>query len=299
MFSSQIEGGGFGLSQSSQNPDSGFSKNRGATGLLPLTVKQISAAFDAADDKSSIKVDGADATNIRLLGLVMNKAERATDVHFTLDDGTGRIDVIRWQEVNDASDANETAVIQNGTYVSVSGSLKGFQDKKRAVAFSVRQDLLLSIQNMNIQILFTICKPKISSSSSPVTDYNAVALHFIQCIHVHLWNAKQKGNDVFHNTTSNQISSQTVQKEYQPSVSSQPFVSAGMGGSKTDTYKLVLDIFQEPSSLASDHGLHIDEVARRLGLPMNKIKEAIDYYVDIGHIYSTIDDYHFKSACID
>ncbi|XP_042429471.1 replication protein A 32 kDa subunit A-like [Zingiber officinale] len=269
MFSSQIEGGGFGLSQSSQNPDSGFSKNRGATGLLPLTVKQISAAFDAADDKSSIKVDGADATNIRLLGLVMNKAERATDVHFTLDDGTGRIDVIRW--VNDASDANETAVIQNGTYVSVSGSLKGFQDKKRAVAFSV----------------------------SPVTDYNAVALHFIQCIHVHLWNAKQKGNDVFHNTTSNQISSQTVQKEYQPSVSSQPFVSAGIGGSKTDTYKLVLDIFQEPSSLASDHGLHIDEVARRLGLPMNKIKEAIDYYVDIGHIYSTIDDYHFKSACID
>ncbi|KAG6481414.1 hypothetical protein ZIOFF_058015 [Zingiber officinale] len=245
MFSSQIEGGGFGLSQSSQNPDSGFSKNRGATGLLPLTVKQISAAFDAADDKSSIKVDGADATNIRLLGLVMNKAERATDVHFTLDDGTGRIDVIRWHEVNDASDANETAVIH------------------------------------------------------PVTDYNAVALHFIQCIHVHLWNAKQKGNDVFHNTTSNQISSQTVQKEYQPSVSSQPFVSAGIGGSKTDTYKLVLDIFQEPSSLASDHGLHIDEVARRLGLPMNKIKEAIDYYVDIGHIYSTIDDYHFKSACID
>lgn len=32
------------------------------------------------------------------MGLVMNKAVRATDVHFTLDDGTGRIDVIRWQE---------------------------------------------------------------------------------------------------------------------------------------------------------------------------------------------------------
>ncbi|RWW66024.1 hypothetical protein BHE74_00026632 [Ensete ventricosum] len=28
-------------------------------------------------------------------------------------------------------------------------------------------------------------------------------------------------------------------------------------------------------------------------------REAIDYYVDIGHIYSTIDDYHFKSAFID
>ncbi|WOL05348.1 replication protein A 32 kDa subunit A-like [Canna indica] len=270
MFSSQIDGGGFSFSQASQNPDSSISKNRGASGVIPLTVKQISEALEFADDKSSLKVDGVDATNIRLLGLVMSKMERSTDVTFTLDDGTGRIDVIRW--VNETSDSNETAVLQNGMYVSVNGSLKGFQDKKRAVAFSVR----------------------------PVTDYNAVALHFIQCIHLHLWNTKQKGEGASqqHPTFSMATTaSLNGLKEPQPPVSSQTLGSASTNGSETDAYKMVLNVFQEPAGLASDHGLHIDEVAKRLGLPLKKIKEAIDYYVDIGHIYSTIDDYHFKSAC--
>ncbi|URE42925.1 Replication protein [Musa troglodytarum] len=248
MFSSQIDGGGFMLSQSSQNPDSGFSKNRGAPGVLPVTMKQIREAFDSAGDKSSLLLDGVDATNIRLLGLVMNKAERATDVSFTLDDGTGRIDVIRW--VNDTSDANETAIIQNGMYVSVNGSLKGFQDKKRAVAFSVR----------------------------PVSDYNAIALHFIQCIHVHLWNTRQKGGAFQHQTTPVKTTTTSFEglKVPQTPVSSLSSGSAIPNGTETDIYKLVLNVFQEPASL-----------------------EAIDYYVDIGHIYSTIDDYHFKSAFID
>ncbi|XP_064984236.1 replication protein A 32 kDa subunit A-like isoform X2 [Musa acuminata AAA Group] len=271
MFSSQIDGGGFMLSQSSQNPDSGFSKNRGAPGVLPVTVKQIREAFDSAGDKSSLLLDGVDATNIRLLGLVMNKAERATDVTFTLDDGTGRIDVIRW--VNDTSDANETAIIQNGMYVSVNGSLKGFQDKKRAVAFSVR----------------------------PVSDYNAIALHFIQCIHVHLWNTRQKGGAFQHQTTPVKTTTTSFEglRVPQTPVASQSSGSANTNGPETDIYKLVLSVFQEPANLDSDHGLHVDEVAKRLGVPINKIKEAIDYYVDIGHIYSTIDDYHFKSAFVD
>lgn len=33
---------------------------------------------------------------ITLVGLVVNKLEKVTDVNFTLDDGTGRIDVHRW-----------------------------------------------------------------------------------------------------------------------------------------------------------------------------------------------------------
>jgi replication factor A2 len=31
-----------------------------------------------------------------VVGMVSGKAERETDVTFTLDDGTGRIDFIRW-----------------------------------------------------------------------------------------------------------------------------------------------------------------------------------------------------------
>ncbi|KAJ6831803.1 replication protein A 32 kDa subunit B-like [Iris pallida] len=130
--SSFFSGGGFMPSQATQTTDhssssSSSTKVRGAQGVLPLTVKQISEAYHSNDDKSSFAIDGIDASNVRLLGLVMSKAERITDVSFTLDDGTGRIDVNRW--VNETSDTSEMAIIENGMYVTISGTLKGFQGK--------------------------------------------------------------------------------------------------------------------------------------------------------------------------
>ena len=35
---------------------------------------------------------------VRLVGRMLGKIERVTDVQFTLDDGTGKIDVNRWQD---------------------------------------------------------------------------------------------------------------------------------------------------------------------------------------------------------
>ncbi|KAF8400290.1 hypothetical protein HHK36_013587 [Tetracentron sinense] len=115
MFSSQFDGnaafsgGGFMPSQATQNADYGASpaKNRDTQGLLPLTVKQMNEAFLSSDDKSNFVVDGVDVT---LVGIVFNKAERVTDVTFTIDDGTGRIDCHRW--VNEAVDTKEMEEIQ-------------------------------------------------------------------------------------------------------------------------------------------------------------------------------------------
>lgn len=36
------------------------------------------------------------AWKVTLVGMVLNKLEKVTDVQFVLDDGTGRIDVTRW-----------------------------------------------------------------------------------------------------------------------------------------------------------------------------------------------------------
>lgn len=249
-------------SQATQTPDSSFSKSRGGQGVLPLTVKQISEAYHLNDDKSNFAVDGMDATNVKLLGIVMNRAERVTDVSFTLDDGTGKIDVNRW--VNETCETDEMALIENGMYVAVNGSLKGFQGKKHVVAFSVR----------------------------PVVDFNAVTLHFIECIHVHLENTRPKGSSVLGTETliKNEV------KGFQTPLSNQVSPYMATAGSETDILKLVFDVFQEPTSLAREHGLHVDEVVQRLGLPIDKIMEAIRYHVDVGYIYSTIDDNHFKSA---
>uniref|UniRef100_A0A0D9VMZ9 C2 domain-containing protein n=1 Tax=Leersia perrieri TaxID=77586 RepID=A0A0D9VMZ9_9ORYZ len=246
---------------------------RGASSTMPLTVKQISDAQqsgNSGEKGAPFVVDGVETANVRLVGLVSGKTERNTDVSFTIDDGTGRLDFIRW--VNDASDSAETAAVQNGMYVSVIGSVKGLQERKRATAFAIR----------------------------PVTDYNEVTLHFIQCVRMHLENNKSniaspaKTNSAMGSSSSNGLSEMTTQT----SAKSNPaqLTSVTNGSEKDDLQTQVLNVLREPAYVESEHGVHIDEIAKRFRQPAAKIKEAVDYLSDIGHIYSTIDDSHYKSA---
>jgi len=131
-------GGGFMPSQSTAVPESsgGVSKGRNAQTLLPLTVNQIVDAAQASDDKSNFAINGVEVSTVRLVGRMLGKIERVTDVQFTLDDGTGKIDVNRWE--NESSDTKEMADVNDGNYVIVNGGLKGFQGKRRVVAYSVR-----------------------------------------------------------------------------------------------------------------------------------------------------------------
>lgn len=45
----------------------GFMQSRDVQGLLPLTVKQISQAFEASDDKTNFLIDGVDVNNVSSL----------------------------------------------------------------------------------------------------------------------------------------------------------------------------------------------------------------------------------------
>ncbi|XP_062221419.1 replication protein A 32 kDa subunit A-like [Phragmites australis] len=251
------------------------SKMRGASSTMPLTLKQIADAQQSGTGEKGAPfvVDGVETANIRLVGMVNGKAERTTDVSLTLDDGTGRLDFIRW--VNDASDSNETAAIQNGMYVSVIGSLKGLQERKRATAFSIR----------------------------PITDFNEVTLHFIQCVRMHIENTKSKVGSTSQTNSSMGASISNGFSESKSSTTSWKSnpapVTSGTNGSKTDLNQQVLDIFREPANVESEHGVHFDEIVKRFKLPENKIWEAIRYNEDVGHIYSTIDDFHYKSALTD
>ncbi|KXG30690.1 hypothetical protein SORBI_3004G224100 [Sorghum bicolor] len=156
-------GGGFMPSQSTAVPESsGLSKGRSAQTLLPLTVKQIMDAAQASDDKSNFAIDGVEVSTVRLVGRMLNKVHRVTDVQFTLHDGTGKIDVNRWE--NESSDAKEMADVNDGDYVIVNGGLKGFQGKRHIVAYSVRR----------------------------VTDFNEIPHHFLHCIQVHLDHTRPK-----------------------------------------------------------------------------------------------------------
>ncbi|KAJ4959120.1 hypothetical protein NE237_026231 [Protea cynaroides] len=278
MFASQFDGnaafsgGGFMPSQATQNPDVGFSsnKNRDSQGLLPLTVKQISEASVSNDDKSNFLVDGVSVNNVTMVGMVLNRVERVTDIAFTLDDGTGRIECNRW--VNEAVDTKEMEGIQEGMYVQIHGHLKGFQGKRHLVAFAVR----------------------------PVTDFNEITCHFLECIYVHLYNTKLKaqGGAPTQGQTMGSVMNTPMQKEskgYQAGTPNQFSGQFGMDGLK-DIDQKVLDYLQQPSNLGREKGVHRDELGQHLKIPLDKIMESIRALEEEGLIYSTIDECHYKST---
>lgn len=258
-------------SQSTQSVDPSFSssssKNRDSQPLLPLTVKQISEALQSIDDKANFFIDGVDVNNVTLVGLVFNKTERVTDVAFVIDDGTGRIDCIKWN--SEAVDNKEMERILNGMYVRVHGHLKGFQGKKQLVVFSVR----------------------------PLDDYNEIAYHFVECMYVHNYNTKIRklqGVGPTHSMTNTAFG---ASRGYQ---SAPPNQYSGAGHTGMDALKeidqMVIDYLQQPQCLSREKGVPINEISQRLNMSAEKVTISIKSLEDDGLVYSTIDDYHYKST---
>lgn len=267
MFSSsQVEtaaSGGFFSSQLTQNSDSTLSsaKSRDVQPMVPVTVKQLNDEVQASDDKSSFVVDDVNV-NVMLLGMAFDKSAKVTDVSFVIDDGTGRIDCHRW--INDAVDTKEVEEILDGTYVRVHGHLKSYQGKLKLEIFAIRR----------------------------VTNYDEVSNHFISCIHYHFYRSKRNGAAI---PTAVNVPSSTPSDVYQASSQSQFSREYSMDGLK-DIDKRIIEYLEQPSSVEQEKGVHRNEIAKHLKLPLEKILEAIEALESEGLVYSTIDECHYKST---
>ncbi|XP_039851418.1 replication protein A 32 kDa subunit B-like isoform X1 [Panicum virgatum] len=235
-------GGGFMPSQSTAVPESsgGVSKGRNAQTLLPLTVKQIMDAAQASDDKSNFTINGVEVSTVRLVGRMLGKIERVTDVQFTLDDGTGKIDVNRWE--NESSDTKEMADVNDGNYVIVNGGLKGFQGKRHVVAYSVRR----------------------------VTNFNDITHHFLHCIYVHLELTRSKSR------SPPQINSGTatpvhVNQVRPPNIQATSFLGSG-NTSENDVSSLIMNVFHDPAIIDREDGITKAYVIERLKLPEDMVR---------------------------
>ncbi|XP_025813538.1 replication protein A 32 kDa subunit C-like [Panicum hallii] len=313
-------------------PSPAKSRDPRFSGCAPATVRHIARSFAAAAAAAdgagggdpAISIDGVDATNVWVLGRVVSLVNMEAGVQFTLDDGTGKIALVRW--ITDQMDANEVAFVQNGVYLKVQVTLVGFKAKQQGFARSIR----------------------------PVINFTEIVLHFIECMHLHLENVRPKMQGqlpraVQTNASTHEMQAQvphTVQtitpactpfsggvREHQVHFSSEvnqgrfppsvqtntsshvPF-SGGVreqqvhftprsnqfsaypatGVQLNALQRMVLDVMQQPDILAHEDGVHVDEVARRLGMPRGQILVAAVQLVDLACLYSTIDDYHFKSV---
>ncbi|KAM7459675.1 hypothetical protein LguiA_036669 [Lonicera macranthoides] len=266
MFSSQYNGNSGGGFTSTQTIIDSTPKYRESQGLVPVTVKQISDLSQSGDDKSStFLIASVEVTNVTVVGMVSRRAERVTDIAFILDDGTGRIDCNRW--INEGFDSKEMEDIQDGMYVRVNGRLKTIQEKRQLVAFSVR----------------------------PVTNYDELSFHFIECIHFCMNNSGSQMQGDSSTMSIENTPAQNTSNTYRTTLPTHISGDSVVDGLKAFE-QLILNYLQQPSNSGREKGVHKDELSQKLKIPSDKIMESLRILEEEGLIYSTIDEFHFKST---
>ncbi|XP_023744004.1 replication protein A 32 kDa subunit A [Lactuca sativa] len=270
MFSESQMDGGFTSTQFTNSP---AAANRDTAGIVPLTIKQISEASHSGDDKTNFVVSGADVVNVTVVGMVSDMVERSTDVNFTVDDGTGKLNCKRW--LNEPFDKLQMEDVREGVYVRVDGHLRSFRGERHVSVFSVR----------------------------PVTNFDEITFHFIACIHYHMRATKGQKTQGDGTTLSQNMSStpntpiQNGTNGFKTTSLSQlsvPFSVDGDGLKGFD--QVVLAYLQLPANYGNEKGIHTNELAQKLKLSHDKIMESIRTLEDEGMIYSTIDEFHYKAT---
>ncbi|TMW59213.1 hypothetical protein Poli38472_007358 [Pythium oligandrum] len=277
-------GGGFMDPSSSQGASQntpskggrGGGRSRESQTLVPVTVRQL---LNRTEQDDVIRVDNHEISSIKVVGILNNVSPHSTNVTFQLDDGTGVIEGRMFLHSDDVDFAEaEMAKFRDGIYVRAVGSLRTFQDKLSLSCFAV----------------------------TPVEDFNEITHHFLEVIYVHCYNTKgalqsstatksAAGGDNFQMQQSswNQGTNSTYLGQSSGGMASMGSMDYNMDSSFSNEQKAILDVL---GTCTSDRGLKIDQIFMQLRGQMteHQLRDALNYLTSEGHVYSTIDEDHFK-----
>jgi len=268
-FGGGAAAGGF-MQVDNSTPDGAAKGEKNRQSLIPVTIKQLKNAPTLSNGEQGFSIDGRDLYQVTVCGLIMSADEQTTSVQYMVDDGTDTVMVKKWVDQDqDDGEQERRAQLKEGVVVRVVGQLRSFNHTKNIVAYSIQ----------------------------PITDFNEYTFHFLEVVHTHLRHTKGA-------VPSGVPAAGAAPLPGAPATGAAPTAGAGMyaaplaqaaGASLSD---LVLKFFQTKGE-ASDMGCTIQEAASALssnGVGMERVKELVDDLVNEGHLYSTIDDDHFKAT---
>ncbi|XP_050651757.1 replication protein A 32 kDa subunit isoform X1 [Macaca thibetana thibetana] len=217
----------------------------------------ISQLLSATLVDEVFRIGNVEISQVTIVGIIRHAEKAPTNIVYKIDDMTAApMDVRQWVDTDDAS--SENTVVPPETYVKVAGHLRSFQNKKSLVAFKIM----------------------------PLEDMNEFTTHILEVINAHM--VLSKANS-------------------QPSAGRAPISNPGMseagnfGGNSflpanglTVAQNQVLNLIK---ACPRPEGLNFQDLKNQLKhMSVSSIKQAVDFLSNEGHIYSTVDDDHFKST---
>ncbi|XP_015274126.1 PREDICTED: replication protein A 32 kDa subunit [Gekko japonicus] len=224
--------------------------------LVPCTVSQLLSADQVEE---AFKVQGVEISQVVITGIIRQAEKAPTNILYKVDDMTAApMDVRQWVDTDEAG--SENIVVPPGTYVKVVGHLRSFQNKKSLVAFKIM----------------------------PLEDMNVLTTHMLEVVNAHMSLRKD----------SLMSTSMMVPRSFAPS---------GMGNTTSYGGSVAMpvrglsphesQVLNLIKSCIRSEGITLQELKSQLhNMNVATIKKAVEFLSSEGHIYSTIDDDHFKST---
>jgi len=265
-FQGGDSGGGFSNNDNnygggSQGSPSKQRRNYDEQTLIPVTIAMaVKARPDSSGGNDILTlVDGRPLHQVKLIGAVRSADVQSTNIMYTIEDGTGALNIKQWADDNDGEAIGEMKRqnAREGIYVKVIGQISDYDGKKQVVASSVQA--LSSGNELThhlLDVMYSAEKYKQADSivSAPIVQNNGMAF----------------GNN-----------------------SMQPKIEGG-GDGGSSIRERVLHFLRENDS---ETGASIDVCIQQLSdIAESDIRQAAEHLSEEGQIYSTINESYFKVA---
>jgi replication factor A2 len=225
--------------------------------IVPVTAHTINKCTQVEGENSVFEYGNMNFHQVTFIGIIRSVIKRANDITYMVDDMTST-------EVNVKSQAEEQDDIESE------------EPKPEQIQFMENQyvkvfGIIKSLANEKIVQSFRII---------PINELNQVTHHMLECMSASIHYAQ--GGESGDMNMDQQMGNENPLKK-----------SGGTGG-LNDCHTAISELVKQSTS---ESGIHLKDICNYLkSFPESKIKQALDFLSTEGHIYTTIDDEHYKSS---
>lgn len=270
------EGGGFMSTQSQFASPAGQEqkKVRRSQNLVPLTLQAILKSGD-----ENLQIADMDVHMVVVVGLIRAVDITSTKITYTIDDSTATMEAVQWIESDqDAEDPSRNPLMEM-TYCRISGAVRSQKGKRHLMVFRI----------------------------VPITDLNLITTHILEVMQTALKLQHIQTHSISQGANMARASGPSNMGMMSNSLVGASGLDGGAGGvgmggggfagmqGLSGQQRFVYEVIHQ---CPDEAGVARDVIYATFKGRFNhsEINQVLDFLSSEGHIYSTIDDDHFKST---
>ncbi|KAJ6241719.1 replication protein a-related [Anaeramoeba flamelloides] len=262
--------------------------------ITPLTIRQIQLSTES--EGNTFKIDNEFVMNVSLVGTVIKVLDGNTYTNYTIDDGTGQLKIreFKRQKQNNMEEEEEQQQQQQQQEEGGEG-----ENKSKA------KEIENAFENKYVRIIGNLKEYKNQKSFSvskitEITDSNQITTHFLEAILVHLQRIKGTLKKEQTSSQNSQIKEEKNEIKKETNNNNNNNNNNNIITQQNTNQILGLALKDKALRLISSNqtssGISLQELAKELKSTEEEIREIVDFFLDQGQIYITIDDEHFRST---